>query len=157
MGSIQPDERDDRRQANGHAADIVSAGDADAEGFWSFKVAGLASDPANTPTGLREEVLLLAWLLVLLRTQDEGQVWFDWAYEGRGNGALHEPFKRRLVMDELITGLQDSIGHVGARIARHITAGTRTQVPGGSGPVSLLLSTSSLSQTPEEANDQVSN
>ncbi|EXJ54881.1 uncharacterized protein A1O5_12947 [Cladophialophora psammophila CBS 110553] len=154
MGSIQVDERGDRRQANGHSADIVSTGEADAEGFWSFKVTGLASDQPNTPTGLREEILLLAWLLVLLRTQDAGQVWFDWAYEGRGNGALHEPVKRRLVTDELMTGLQDNIGQVGARIARHITACTQTQLPGGSGPVSLLLSTSSLSRRPEEANDQ---
>ncbi|ETI25548.1 hypothetical protein G647_02321 [Cladophialophora carrionii CBS 160.54] len=154
MGSIAVAERDDRRQTNGQSADIVSIGDADAEGFWSFKVAGLASDPTNTPTGLREELLLLAWLLVLLRTQDEGQVWFDWAYERRGNGALDEPVPKRLVMDELITGLQDNIGQVGARIARHITACTQTQLHGGSGPVSLLLSTSSLSQTPEEASGQ---
>ncbi|KIW72922.1 hypothetical protein PV04_01081 [Phialophora macrospora] len=150
MGSIQVDERDDRRQPNGHSAAMVSIGDADAEGFWSFKVAGLASDPPNTPTGLREELLLLAWLLVLLRTQDEGQVWFDWAYEGGGTGVV----RKRLVIDELITGLQDNIGEVGARIARHVTACTKTQLHGGSGPVSLLLSTSSLSQTPEEANDQ---
>ncbi|OQV03736.1 amino acid adenylation domain-containing protein isoform 3 [Cladophialophora immunda] len=154
MGSIQVDESDDRRLANGHSADILSTREADAEGFWSFKVAGLASDPPNTPTGLREDILLLAWLLVLLRTQDEGHVWFDWAYEARENGALHEPVKRRLAMDEFVTGLQDNIGQVGARIARHMTTCTQSQLPGGSGPVSLLLSTGSLSQTPEEANDQ---
>ncbi|OAL21893.1 hypothetical protein AYO20_11294 [Fonsecaea nubica] len=154
MGSIQVDESDDRRLANGDSANILSAREADAEGLWSFKIAGLESETQVTPTGLREEILLLAWLLVLLRTQDEGHIWFDWAYEGRGNGALHGPAKRRLVMDEFVTGLQDSFGQVGCKIARHITACIETQLPEGTGPVSLLLSTSSLAQTPEEANDQ---
>ncbi|OAL18531.1 hypothetical protein AYO22_10508 [Fonsecaea multimorphosa] len=132
----------------------MSTGEADPEGFWSFKLTGLASDPPNSPTGLREEILLLAWLLVLLRTQDEGQVWFDWAYKGQGNGDPDEPVKRRLIMDELKIGLQDNVGQVGARIAGHITACTQAQLPDGSNPVSLLVSTSSLSHTPEEASGQ---
>lgn len=112
-------------------------------------VAGLASN-ANM-TGIRDEILLVSWLIVLLRTREDGHICFEWTYKDRGN----ESVIGRLSTDEVMAGLQNKIGHVATAISRHITA----LVPGDaaiSSPVKLLLSTGSLSKAPEAVNQGVS-
>lgn len=102
---------------------------------------------------MREEILLLSWLIVLLRTREGSQISFDWTYR---NGAEQETAKGCLSMEKVMTELQDTTGKVAAAILDDIKTAAPSQHATTSRPVSLLLSTSSLSQTPEEAKDEVS-
>ncbi|KAG6354329.1 hypothetical protein INS49_004934 [Diaporthe citri] len=56
---------------------------ADGHPFKHFTIDGLFS-PSETclPTALRADVLLTSWLLVLIRTREERQASFEWAYDG---------------------------------------------------------------------------
>lgn len=145
MGSIHLDDVHDRHDWKN-----------DGDGFRSFKIVGLASEQTTTPTGMRDEHLLLSWLILLLRTREGSQIGFDWAFRGRANGFEHEPVNRHLSMGEVMTGLQNSVGQVAASISRHIAIAAPSRPAAMSSPVSLLLSTSFLSQTSEEVKDEVS-
>ncbi|KAL4938517.1 hypothetical protein BDV06DRAFT_52549 [Aspergillus oleicola] len=111
----------------------------------SFKIVGVASDQ-NTATGLKEEVILLGWYVALLRTQENSQISYEWAYEGRGDQRGTE-IARRLAVDELKIGLQSSVGDAAAAISGYLATDTTETF----GPASLVLSTGSLSQ---EAKDE---
>lgn len=121
--------------------------------FRSFEIVDLAADQDTTLTGMREEILLSSWLIVLLRTREGSQVNFDWAYN---SDVEHEPARRCLSMNMVATGLQDPIGKVAAAILGDIAAVERSQSVPKSSPVSFLLSTGSLSRTSEEVKDEVS-
>ncbi|KAF4168160.1 hypothetical protein CNMCM6936_003268 [Aspergillus lentulus] len=115
-------------------------------GVESFEVAGLASDGPSSPTGMRDEIVLLSWLIVLLRTREGGQIRYEWAYRY----PKEEPVPRSLVINEVVAGLQTSLKETAAAVSRHIAA----DAPSQSAPASLILSTSSLSQASEEAKDE---
>ncbi|KAK4150824.1 Non-ribosomal peptide synthetase [Chaetomidium leptoderma] len=133
------DEDDGRRvlgQTNGH-------------GCSSVQIANLGLDPGftSTPTDLREETVLLSWLIVLLRTQEDSQISYEWAYNTRRNGVDAGPVKAMsLSANEVMEGLHSDVEHISTAISRHIaTASSRPC----SGPLSLVLSTGSLSQKAE--------
>ncbi|KOS38326.1 hypothetical protein ACN38_g10847 [Penicillium nordicum] len=114
--------------------------------FSSFQIAHLASEQITTPTGMKEEIVLLSWLMVLLRSREDSQISYDWSYKDFANGT--EPKSvNKLLMNEVMKGLQSNVGEVATAISRSITAGA-------SSPASLILSTSSLSRTSEEAKDE---
>ncbi|KAB8074309.1 hypothetical protein BDV29DRAFT_156789 [Aspergillus leporis] len=147
MGSIHSSDIHDQDPLNNGSTDVLGNGD----DFSSFEVASLAADQTATPTGMREELVLLSWLLVLLRTREGGQIRFYWAYKGSG----HEPLTGSLSIDEVMTtGLQSNIGQTAAAISRQIATVASSQPEAAAGPVSLLLSTGSLSQTSEGATDE---
>jgi hypothetical protein len=123
--------------------------EADRDGFRSFEVAGLASD-TPTSTAMKEEIVLASWLLVLLRTQEDGRVSFDWNYKGQEDGIELEPVNS-LSSDQVMPNLQSSIKQVTAAISSQIEKVASRPRP----PSSLILSTSSLSQT-TEGMDEVS-
>ncbi|KKK23030.1 hypothetical protein AOCH_005359 [Aspergillus ochraceoroseus] len=149
MGSIQSQDTYNQRE-NGQA-DGLSASQLDGDGcFRSLELIGLMPDQ-TTPTGLREDLFLLSWLIVLLRASDGGQIAFDWAYKNRINSSGNELVKTSLSMNEVMTGLESSIGHTVAAISSHIAKVVPSQCADITGPVSLLLSTGSLSQ---EAKDE---
>ncbi|KAI9650511.1 Nonribosomal peptide synthetase 4 [Ciborinia camelliae] len=153
MGSVHDDPQGLHSPENGFV-DLLS-GRPDGEGFRSFNINGLASDQTTTPTGMREELLLLSWIIVLLRTRDEdSQISYDWAYKSRENNFELELVKGRLSLDEVTTGLQNNVGLVISEISRHISKVASSQDSAVTSPVSLLLSTSSLSQMSEEAKDE---
>lgn len=156
MGSIHVDDIHGQNHPGNESVDALSAGQADGDGFRSFKVVGLAPDQTSTPTGMRDEILLLSWLIVLLRTQESSQISYDWAYKGREDGFEHEPVNRCLSTDEVMTGLQSNVAQTAAAISRHITTVAPSQCTAMPSPGSLLLSTSSLSQKSKEAKDEVS-
>lgn len=135
--------------------DTSSGGQADGDGFRVFKIVGLAPDE-TTPTGMRDEIILLSWLIVLLRTQENSQICYDWAYKGQENGLEHEPVSKRLSTDEVMTAPQRNVAQIGSAIYRHIAAVAPSQSTAISSPSSLLLSTSSLSQSSEDSKDKVS-
>jgi hypothetical protein len=120
----------------------------DANGkFSSFQVAHLVSEQ-TTPTGMKEEIVLLSWLMVLLRSREDSQISYDWSYKDVANDAQPEAVNK-LSMNEVMKGLQSNVGEVAIAIARNITTGA-------SSPASLVLSTGSFSRTSEEAKDEVS-
>ncbi|KAL5051513.1 hypothetical protein BDW71DRAFT_55019 [Aspergillus fruticulosus] len=124
MGSIQVEDFLDQGQPNG-------------DGSTSFEIVGLEAD-STSATGLKEEIILLAWFIALLRTRESSQISYEWAYGGGDSS-------RRLAMEELKIGLQSSVGEAAAAICEHIaTVATNT-----AGSTSLVLSTNSLSQTAE--------
>ncbi|KAJ5606380.1 AMP-binding enzyme [Penicillium lagena] len=128
-----------------HFADTQANG-----GGPTFKIGGLESDRASTPTGMREEILLLSWLIVLLRTQESGRISYEWAYGSRGNAVEHEAVNQCLSTD-VMTDLQSTVGQSAATISRHIK---RTTTKSIFSPVSILLSTRFLSRKSETATDE---
>ncbi|KGO76863.1 AMP-dependent synthetase/ligase [Penicillium italicum] len=114
--------------------------------FSSFQIADLGSEQITTPTGMKEEIVLLSWLMVLLRSREDIQVSYDWSYKDLADGAEPESVNR-LLMNEVMKGLQSNVGEVATAISQNIT--TRA-----SSPASIVLSTSSLSQSSEEAKDE---
>ena len=124
--------------------------EANGDDFVSFDIAGLASDTPS-PTGMKEEVVLLSWLIVLLRSREDAQISYDWTYKHDAHYVAQEPVNK-LSMNEVMSGLESNVGEVGATIARNIATGLQA----ASNPASLVLSTSSLSREPAEAKDEVS-
>lgn len=116
--------------------------------FSSFQIAHLSSEQITTPTGMKEEIVLLSWLVVLLRSREDSQISYDWSYKDFANGTEPESVNK-LLMNEVMKGLQSNVGEVATAISRSIPAGA-------SSPASLILSTSSLLRTSEEAKDEVS-
>lgn len=157
MGSILVDEvQGQNHRRNGPVDILAKREDADGNGFRYFEVAGLASDQTLSLTGMKDEVLLLSWLIVLLRTREGGQICFDWTYKSLEDGFEQEPETRSLSIDEVMTGLQSSVKDTAKIISRHITNTESDQRIPKSSPGSLLLSTGSLSKTSEGAKDEVS-
>ena len=106
----------------------------------SFEAAGLA---AATPSGMREELLLVAWLIVLLRTREDGQVTYEWAYQGQST-------VNTCLSTEVMADLRSTVGQTAEAIARNIAPPQETATSG------LLLSTGALSQSSEEPKNEVS-
>ncbi|OBT64960.1 Nonribosomal Peptide Synthase (NRPS) [Pseudogymnoascus sp. 23342-1-I1] len=155
MGSILIDEIQDQNQGRNGPIDILSKGEAaDSNGFRSFEVADLASDQTLSLTGMKDEILLLSWLIVLLRTCEGGQISFDWAYNNPEDSPEHEPKIRSFSTDEVVTGLQSNIADTATVISRYITTAEPSQRIPKSSPGSLILSTSSLSKASEGAKDE---
>ena len=105
---------------------------------------------------MRDEIILLSWLIVLLRTQEDSQVSYDWAYRDQENGSEHKPKSKRLSTNEVITAPQSNVAQIGSAIYCHIATVAPSQSTAIFRPSSLLLSTSSLSQSPEDSIDKVS-
>jgi hypothetical protein len=157
MGSIIVDEISGQNEGRNGPIDILSKGEpADSNGFRYFEVSGLVSDQVLSLTGMKDETLLLSWLIVLLRTREGGQVSFDWAYKSSEDVFEQELETRSLSTDEVVTGLQNNITETTTVVSRFITTVEPSQRTPKSSPGSLLLSTSSLSKTSEGAKDEVS-
>ncbi|KAJ5152013.1 AMP-dependent synthetase/ligase [Penicillium capsulatum] len=118
----------------------------------SFEVTGIHSD--NSLTGMRNEIVLSTWLIVLLRTREGNQVGYDWRYQDQQDDVSQEAATGRISMSEVMSGLQDKVEDVIASVSRDIQAICETHSTSASRPVSLILSTSSLEQTSEEERDE---
>ncbi|KAJ5542306.1 AMP-dependent synthetase/ligase [Penicillium sp. DV-2018c] len=114
------------------------------DNFRAFPITQLASE-MNIRTGMKEEIVLLSWLIVLLRSREESQVSFEWRYNDRAS-TESEPVNR-ISMNEVMNGLQSNVAEVATAISQRITSDTSTLA-------SLILSTSCLSRTSEEAKDE---
>lgn len=145
MGSVCVDEQGPT-QANAHP-------------FKHFTIDGLFS-PSETclPTALRADVLLTSWLIVLMRTREERQASFEWAYDGWEDGEVHQRVVRRLSTDEALPGLNldSSLGDATQIAQRHHASSVKDLCSATSCPKYLLLSTGSLSKTSDDAQDEVS-
>jgi len=145
MGSVGVDEQG-LTQADGHA-------------FKHFTIDGLFS-PSETclPTALRADVLLTSWLLVLMRTREERQASFEWAYDGWEDEAVHQRVATRLSTDEVLPGLDldSSLGDAIQKSLRHHSSNVKDLCTATACPGYLLLSTGSLSKPSADEEDEVS-
>ncbi|KAH6640194.1 hypothetical protein F5144DRAFT_626404 [Chaetomium tenue] len=113
----------------------------------SVEVVGVSSEPASPaiPATATIEVLLLAWLVVLLRTREDGQVSYEWAY--KTDDADVEAVKTlRLSTSEILPDLHSTLEQVVSAIAGNISPAPTTKLPSFSAQGSFLLSTGSLSR-----------
>ncbi|PYH91755.1 nonribosomal siderophore peptide synthase Sid2 [Aspergillus ellipticus CBS 707.79] len=135
MGNTPPqDTREEEPVAN------LTNGD----GSGALEIAGLASDQIPTPTGMREDVLLVSWLLVLLRTREDGQTSFEWAYQGASE-AVH-----RCESTAVMADLRSSVAQTAAAIARLVSAAHQPATC----PASILLSNGALAQTAGDGQEE---
>jgi hypothetical protein len=102
---------------------------------------------SSTPSGMREDVLLASWLIVLLRTREGERVAFDWKYESSSNTS-ENPIKH-LSMEDVMKGLEDSVDNVTRTISGQISTADSSKNYAES--TSVLLSTSVLSQQSEDS------
>jgi len=124
--------------SNGPSPNLVGS-----NGIQSFHIPKLSSDKLPTPTGMREDVLLLAWLLVLLRIREDGQAEFEWTYDYGGS------FSDKFVLssEKAATSLQSNVEEVTSAISQHVAEVTsRRRMKPASRPVSVFLSTGVLSR-----------
>lgn len=135
--------------------DLFLAEHDDGDLFQHFEVLGISADHGTTVTGIMEDMVLLSWLIVLLRTSEGNQASYDWAYKGR-DGFEQGPMARHLSTGEVMTGLQSTVRQVAAAISSHITATAPSQRGNILRPVTLVLSTGFLSKASAEAKDEVS-
>jgi hypothetical protein len=128
-------------------------------GFRSFELPGLASDEPPFSTGMREDLLLLSWLIVLLRTTEDGQATFEWAYNSGNEGQDEDLLKlatRTLSTDQVMPSLRSRAVDVAAAISSQVAAEPTKSPAGSSRPASLHLSMGSLTRTSEGGKDEVS-
>ncbi|KAL2182248.1 hypothetical protein L209DRAFT_738634 [Thermothelomyces heterothallicus CBS 203.75] len=113
-----------------------------------------AAAAAEAAAAASEEVVLLAWLIVLLRTREDQQFTFEWAYyrtggteaetgEGGGGGGGDKLSRVvRLSASEVVPDLSTRVDRAASAIASRIAASSPRP---RTGPISLLLGTGSLS------------
>ncbi|KAJ5220432.1 Nonribosomal peptide synthetase 4 [Penicillium chermesinum] len=139
MGFVEALEpRDQNRQDETFVDDLN--GGASRDGF-CIEMNELSSQD-TTSTGMRDEIVLLAWALVLMRRKEGALPRFEWAHLAEG-----KPVINQLPTEEVFPSLQLTTRKVAASILQLIQNATRTKhVPGAS---ALLLSSNSLSKDSE--------
>ncbi|KAM7200347.1 nonribosomal siderophore peptide synthase Sid2 [Naviculisporaceae sp. PSN 640] len=97
----------------------------------------------NSPEGLENELTLLSWLIVLLRTREDTQFWFEWALQSNED---EEAPVYRVQVGEIVTDLNATVKQTLAKISTHMKESGHS--PNSSSH--LLLSTASLARTSNE-------
>lgn len=138
------------KQAQESVVELVLKTDQNA--FRSFKINDLAANAQSCLTGMRDELVLLSWCIVLLRTSEEGQASFEWAYSGQSVNLQTQ----LLNTVQVVSNLQGTVEEAGTEILQHIGTSSVDQSISISKPSSLILSTSLLSQTISGPDDNVS-
>lgn len=125
-------------------------------GSITTEIPGLAANLTTTSTGMRDETLLLSWLMVLLRTREGSQITYDWTYAARERDLGAITRSRCLSLDRVVSGLDTTVRQATAAIAHEITTVSPGDMVAADRSEVVLLSTSSLSRGPEEGSDEVS-
>ncbi|GAM43876.1 hypothetical protein TCE0_060f19046 [Talaromyces pinophilus] len=154
MGSIQDIDTilvpDGQKLKQAQESFIELGTEPDQNPFRSFKIEDPAAKEESCPTGMRHELVLLSWCIVLLRTSEEGQVSFEWAYSGQSESLQ----RKHLATVEVLSSLQGSVEQARTDILQHIRTSSVDQGTSTSQPTSLILSTSLLNQTAGEPEDR---
>lgn len=156
MGSIQDIESialpngKSSKQAQDSVVELTTQTDQKSSRF--FKVDGLATKRESCLTGMRDELVLLSWCMVLLRTSEEGQASFEWAYSKKSESLQ----SHCLNTAQVISSLQGSVEQAGSEILRHISRSSVDQSSPICTSTSLILSNSLLSQSTSEIDGKVS-
>jgi len=122
----------------------------------TFDVDGLAPQNCSTPTGMRDEMILVAWLIVIMRVQETSLVRCEWQYQGTAQVLENGDAIRSISPNDVMVGLQSHTGQSAAILAGKIPSVTEAQQSALSDSASLRLSTSSLSLSSEHVKDEVS-
>ncbi|KAK1827171.1 hypothetical protein QBC39DRAFT_420964 [Podospora conica] len=156
MGSIQVDDGSTSRheplveQVEATTSQVSPAIRGDQ--FRHFQVPGLATDDAASVSGMREELVLVSWLIVLWRTREDAQVSYDWAYRGWDIDIDHETATPPICLstDEIATGMQTKVEEASTSISRHLTRVREGSAGPWPSPASLILSTETKSRSDGE-------
>lgn len=154
MGFIHIDDIRSQHEQLSDSAGIVAKNLFNGTSARSFKVAGLISDQVSTPTCMKEEIVLLSWLIVLLRTREDGRASYEWAYQSQGDVSNSE-VANKLSTDEVLPRLQENVGDTLASISHHTENAKGNLKIAESSPTSLLLSTGSLFESTDSTKDDV--
>jgi len=122
----------------------------------TFDIDGLAPQNCSTPTGMRDEIILIAWLIVLMRVQESSLVRCEWQYQGTAQVLEKGDAIRSISPNDIMIGMQSHIGQSAAILAGKIPSVTEAQQSALSGSASIRVSTSSLSRSSEDVKDEVS-
>ncbi|KAF7717877.1 Nonribosomal peptide synthase (NRPS) [Penicillium ucsense] len=118
-----------------------------------YEISVLSCDDDGSPTGLRENVVLLAWLICLLRTSEDGKASFEWRYEDQLDGSPAGEVAA-LSSDEVLPALQNSIEGALLVVTRHISDAKGKICNQATSSQSLVLSTGPLN-TNEDSQDDI--
>lgn len=156
MGSISSLDTTDlsnveKRSEPGHVP-----GHDEVNGFAPFEVDCATLTEQLSETGLKEEVLLLAWLIVLLRTREGVQISFEWARNDRPSISGQAAETQQFSMNNVITNLETTIGQAADAIRRELKYGDAKKINADATPKAMLLSSGRLSRTSDEIDDEVS-
>ncbi|KAJ6114384.1 hypothetical protein N7486_000162 [Penicillium sp. IBT 16267x] len=149
MGFIHDNDLCDQIQSD--VVDLPSR-PVDRDGFRCFQVADLAPE-VSTSSGMKEEVVLLAWLVVLMRTREGTLPRFEWAYKICADDAGVKSVNNELPTETLVPGLDNSVEQIITAISQHIKAVTPAELGAAPNSVSLILSSGSLTHD-AEANEE---
>lgn len=155
MGFIHIDDLPSQYEKPSESAGVQAKDQLNGTRARSFKVAGLVSDQISTPTCMKEEIVLLSWLIVLLRTREDGRISYEWAYQSQRDSS-NIGWTNKLSTDEVLPKLQDKVGEALTSISRHIENVKGSLKTAESSSTSLLLSTGSLSESFDGMNNDVS-
>lgn len=81
------------------------------EDFRSFEVSGAAH-------GVTEDLVLLSWLIVLLRTREDGQASFDWRYRSEQEGTQPRVILSEKVITAFNTTAEDVLQQLDERLLK---------------------------------------
>ncbi|KAJ9634430.1 hypothetical protein H2204_006255 [Knufia peltigerae] len=152
MGSIQdlPVEESCVRKMSLHPSDN---GCTDGSLRRSFKIANLASQHEHTPTGMKEEFVLLSWLLVLYRTCERDQVQCQWAYGPQPNYLENKQPIQNLSLDGFMKDSPSNVRQTTSAISHYLTSIPRPV--NAADHTSLSLSTGSLEDTSQDVGEGI--
>ncbi|KAJ5769535.1 hypothetical protein N7520_004094 [Penicillium odoratum] len=148
MGFIDENDLPDRNQPNG-VAELSRPVDSD--GFRCFHATDLAPE-VSTPTGMKEDVVLLAWLIVLMRTREGTLPRFEWAYNSRSDADV-KSVHNQLPTENVVPGLDSSVEQIATAISQYIKSTTPVELGDAPNSASLILSSGSLTYD-AEANEE---
>ena len=148
MGSPNSGFEPTQPHQNGEKPNGVGLWQDDTSDFRSFEIPDLGSGLNPTPTGVKDDIILLSWLIVLARTREDDETRFEWSY--CGNGGNKSQVTRVLSTNEVISNRQNDIRQTAEAISRHIELSVPNSRSEISSNISLLLSTGVLCQAQED-------
>ncbi|KAI5199853.1 nonribosomal peptide synthase SidD [Aureobasidium subglaciale] len=107
----------------------------------------LHADQYRTRTGMREDIIRLAWLIVLMRTREGSQVSYEWNYRQPSSSDFPE---HEVDGAQLIKGLDESVETVSKRIWQTSAPTMSSDLDVLTEPDSMILSTSVLFKQADE-------
>jgi hypothetical protein len=119
------------------------------------KLPGLLSEQSCNPTGMKDEILLLSWLIVLLRVKEDRQASYDWMYRTREIEDRRTLSSGTLSTDEVIGNFKSTIRQATAAIFGCRSGIKTVSHDAHLGPVSLVLSTGCPSREAGENKTEV--
>lgn len=114
----------------------------------------LNDDDETFPTGFKVHIVLAAWLIVLLRSREGCSVEFEWTY-AYAHGSEDGPTARSVRADKVLKDLRSNIQDTATIIFDDLRSERLSHAEVSTNQTKLVVSTGSLSQTSDEADNEV--